>query len=94
MPTLGLVFPRFRYPSGDFPLGIALLAAFVRERAPDWRVVVCDTTFDPRLDCIAEFLDREKPDVVGVGMSTIEFGEGLAACNMAADRGIPGGVNA
>lgn len=89
MPTLGLVFPRFRYPSGDFPLGIALLAAFVREQAPDWRVAVCDTTFDPRLDRIAEFLDREKPDVVGVGISTLSLGEGLAVCSMAADRGIP-----
>ena len=89
MPTLGLVFPRFRYPSGDFPLGIGLLAAFVREQAPDWRVVICDTTFDPRIDAIGEFLDRERPDVVGVGMSTLMLGEGLAACRLAHERGIP-----
>lgn len=89
VPTLGLVFPRLRYPSGDFPLGIALLAAFVRERAPDWRVAVCDTTFDPRLGSVAEFLDREKPDVVGVALYTFGLGEGLAACRLAADRGIP-----
>ena len=29
---LGLIFPRFRYPSGDFPLGVATLASFVREQ--------------------------------------------------------------
>ena len=89
MPKLGLVFPRFRYPSGDFPLGIALLAAFVREQAPDWEVVICDTTFDPRMDAIADFYDRERPDVVGVGISTLMLGEGLAACKLAHERGIP-----
>ena len=89
MPKLGLVFPRFRYPSGDFPLGIALLAAFVREQAPDWEVAICDTTFDPRMDTIAEFYAREAPDVVGIGISTLMLGEGLAACRLAHRRGIP-----
>jgi radical SAM superfamily enzyme YgiQ (UPF0313 family) len=89
VPTLGLVYPRFRYPSGDYPLGVALLAAFVRERAPEWRVAVCDTTFDPRLGHIAEFLDRERPDVLGVSMSTLSVRESLAACDLAAERSIP-----
>ncbi|MCB9797721.1 MAG: hypothetical protein H6741_33945 [Alphaproteobacteria bacterium] len=71
---LGLIFPRFRYPSGDFLLGIALLAAYVR-REMGMEVVVCDTTFDPRLERIERFLDREKPDYVGVGMSTLMLGE-------------------
>lgn len=88
MPTLGLVFPRVRYPSGDFPLGIALLAAWVREQL-GWRVVVCDTTFDPRVARIAEFLDAERPDVVGVGMSTLMLGEGLEATRLAKARGLP-----
>ncbi|MCB9764581.1 MAG: cobalamin B12-binding domain-containing protein [Alphaproteobacteria bacterium] len=85
---LGLIFPRFRYPSGDFPLGIALLAAYVR-REMGMEVVVCDTTFDPRLERIERFLDREKPDYVGVGMSTLMLGEGLSACEMAKARGLP-----
>ena len=55
--TLGLIFPRFRYPSGDFPLGIATLAAFVREQL-GMEVVVCDTTFDPRLERIAALVER------------------------------------
>lgn len=89
MPTLGLVYPRFRYPSGDFPLGVASLAAFVREQASDWDVAVCDTTFDPRLGRIVEFLDVAKPDVVGVSVSTLTLGEALLACQLAADRGLP-----
>lgn len=88
MAKLGLVFPRFRYPSGDYPLGIALLAAYV-ERELGVEVAVCDTTFDPRLERIAEFYDRERPDLVGIGMSTLMLGEGLAAARMAKDRGLP-----
>ncbi len=85
MPRLALIFPRVRYPSGDYPLGIAMLAAIVRERL-GWEVVVCDTTFDPRLERIGEFLDREAPDYVGVGISTLMLGEGLAAARMASER--------
>jgi radical SAM superfamily enzyme YgiQ (UPF0313 family) len=51
-------------------------------------VVICDTTFDPRLDVIEAFLDREAPDYVGVGMSTLMLGEGIAAARMAKARGL------
>lgn len=85
---VALIFPRFRYPSGDYPLGIATLAAFLRETLPV-DVVVCDTTFDPRLARIERFLDDERPDFVGVGMSTLMLGEGLAAARMAKKRGLP-----
>lgn len=83
---VALIFPRFRYPSGDYPLGVALLAAVIRERL-GWHVSICDTTFDPRLERIRAFLDEERPDVVGVGMSTLMLGEGLAAARMAKERG-------
>ena len=36
-PLLTLVYPRFRYPSGDYPIGVALLAAVVRKQL-GWRV--------------------------------------------------------
>ncbi|MCK6506361.1 B12-binding domain-containing radical SAM protein [Myxococcota bacterium] len=88
MPKLGLIFPRFRYPSGDYPLGLALLGAVVR-RELSWQVALCDTTFDPRLGHVAEFLDRERPDVVGIGLSTLMLGEALQVARLAADRGIP-----
>ncbi len=86
-PKIALLFPRFRYPSGDYPLGIATLAAYIRQQLPV-DVVVCDTTFDPRLEVIEAFLDRERPDFVGIGMSTLMLGEGLAAARMAKARGL------
>lgn len=86
MPTLALIFPRFRYPSGDYPIGVALLAAVV-QRELAWTVHICDTTFSPRLEHIENFLQKHKPDVVGVGMSTLMLGEGLEACKLAKKMG-------
>jgi radical SAM superfamily enzyme YgiQ (UPF0313 family) len=83
---VALVFPRFRYPSGDYPLGIASLAAYLRQHLPV-QVVVCDTTFDPRMERIEAFLEKERPDFVGIGMSTLMLGEGLEAAKLAQARG-------
>lgn len=88
MKKLALIFPRFRYPSGDYPLGIATLAAYLRQHLP-LQIVICDTTFDPRLQRVSDLLEQEKPDYVGIGMSTLMLGEGLAVARLAADRGIP-----
>lgn len=88
MPKLGLVFPRCRYPSGDYPLGLALLAAVVRQEL-GWEVALCDTTFDPRMQVVEDFYAREQPDVVGIGVSTLMLGEALDAADRAAARGIP-----
>ncbi len=88
MPTLALVFPRFRYPSGDYPLGLALLAAVVRQEL-SWRVAIFDATFDPRMDRVAAFLERERPDVVGIGLSTLMLAEALQVATLAGDKGLP-----
>ena len=86
MPTLTLIFPRFRYPSGDYPIGVALLAAVVRAEL-GWTVTICDTTFNPQIRHIKDVLEKNKPDYVGVGMSTLMLGEGLEACRIAKSMG-------
>lgn len=83
---VAFVFPRFRYPSGDYPLGLATLAAWVRERLPV-DPVLCDTTFDPRMERVDAFLDAEAPAFVGIGMSTLMLGEGLEVARRAKARG-------
>jgi anaerobic magnesium-protoporphyrin IX monomethyl ester cyclase len=85
---VGLLFPRFRYPSGDAPLGVACLAAWLRERLPV-HVSVCDTTFAPSLATIRRFLLRERPDILGIGLSTLMLGEASAAARLAHALGIP-----
>ena len=79
--------PRFRYPSGDFPIGIALLAAYVQQEL-EWRSRPA-TQPQPELSTIEQFLQRFKPDVVGVGMSTLMLGEGLAACGWPKNKAAP-----
>lgn len=81
-PLLTLVYPRFRYPSGDYPIGIALLAAIVRQEL-NWRVNIIDTTFNPDLDSVKRELQVRHPDYVGIGMSTLMLGEGLEIAEMA-----------
>jgi len=84
-PLLTLVYPRFRYPSGDYPIGVALLAAVGRQEG--WRVNIIDTTFNPDMEQVRQTLEHSKPDVVGVGMSTLMLGEGLEICEMAHQLG-------
>ena len=86
IPHVVLVFPRFRYASGDFPIGIALLAAYIR-RELEWSVQIYDSTFLPDLNRIQQYLEREQPDYVGVGMSTLMLGEGLEVCRIAKKLG-------
>ncbi len=81
-PKVALVHPRFRYPSGDLPLGILGLAAWLRERLPV-DVVLCDTTFHRDLDHVRRFLEREQPQLVGIGASTIMIGEAREVARLA-----------
>lgn len=63
-----------------------MIAAVVRDEL-GMEVVVCDTTFDPRIERVRDFLDAEQPDYVGIGMSTLMLGEGLQAARLAKQRG-------
>lgn len=81
-PLLTLVYPRFRYPSGDYPIGVALLAAVVRKEL-GWRVSIIDTTFNPDMEQVRRTLEATQPDYVGIGMSTLMLGEGLEIADMA-----------
>ena len=85
-PLLILVYPRFRYPSGDYPIGVALLASVVRKEL-GWRVSIIDTTFNPDMNWVQQQLEESSPDVVGLGLSTLMLGEGLEIADMASALG-------
>ena len=40
-----LVYPRFKYPTGDPPLGILYIASYLRESLPNVQVKLFDATF-------------------------------------------------
>lgn len=84
---LHLVFPRFRYRSGDPPLGLALLAAITRQTA-DADVAILDATFDHSFDRIASRFDAERPDIVGIYFDSIMYNDGVRVARMARERRI------
>ncbi len=83
MKTL-LVFPRFKYPSGDPPLGVAYLAAVLRERGLD--VDIFDATFlrEP-LEALREQLQAEQYDLVGLSMLTSMIEDAVAVADVVRD---------
>ncbi|HEY3490937.1 MAG TPA: radical SAM protein [Candidatus Deferrimicrobiaceae bacterium] len=73
-----LVFPRFRYPSGDPPLGVAILAASA-SKVPGTRVNILDGTFLGRRRLEARLLE-ERQDLYGFSVMTSTFRD---ACELA-----------
>ena len=66
-----LVFPRYKYPSGDPPLGLAYLASYVRE-STDIKVEIIDTTFGKSEKALASKLKKGNYDLLGI-YSNITF---------------------
>lgn len=72
-----LIFPRFRYPSGDPPLGIAYLAAVLRREGVD--VDVFDATWLRRpLSVLRRLLGQRRYDMVGISVLTSMLREAAA----------------
>jgi len=64
-----LIFPRFKYPSGDPPLGVAYLAAVLRQAGHE--VEIFDTTFMKRpLAELQDTLKSRKVDFIGISVMT------------------------
>ncbi len=64
-----LIFPRFRYPSGDPPMGVAYLASVLRREGVD--VEIFDATWHRRPMRIIERLIRENGyDIIGISLLT------------------------
>ncbi|MBN1336051.1 MAG: radical SAM protein [Deltaproteobacteria bacterium] len=84
---LTLVHPRFRDPTGDIPLGLATLAAWVRRDLPEVEVALHDGTFSPGISAAAAFFDRNRPDVVGIGTGTLALPDAIAVARCAHARG-------
>ena len=82
-----LVFPRFKYISGDPPLGIAYIAAYLKEKLPDVDVSIIDTTFDRSLEIVRKSLEDINPDIVGIYLDTIMYTDGIRIARMARENG-------
>jgi len=79
-----LVFPRFRYVTGDPPLGLAYIAAYIRQKAD---VFIIDTTFHPSLNLVRDNLKRIKPEIVGIYSDTIMYNDAVKVAGIAREQG-------
>jgi radical SAM superfamily enzyme YgiQ (UPF0313 family) len=80
---VALVFPRFKYPSGDPPLGAAYLAAALRERAGVEPAII-DTTFSREpLSLLESELKKGRFDVVGISAMVTMAREAMTVARIA-----------
>jgi radical SAM superfamily enzyme YgiQ (UPF0313 family) len=81
---IAFVFPRTRYPSGQPPLGILSLAAYLREKNPTLVVEVIDMTFyaDPT-ETMRRRIQEGNYDIVGVSVMTAMLNEALSVSRVA-----------
>ncbi len=83
---IAFVFPRTRYPSGQPPLGILSLAAYLRERLPDLCIEVIDPTFESRpREMMERRIEEGDYDLVGVSVMTAMLRDAISA-SLAARR--------
>jgi len=81
---IAFVFPRTRYPSGQPPLGILSLAAYLRREVPDVSIDVIDTTFEPHpYQVMRERLEGGGYDIVGVSVMTAMLQDAIYASRAA-----------
>jgi len=91
-----LVFPRFKYPCGNPPLGTMYVASYARENT-DAIVSILDTTFSPSFDYVESFIKAKRPDIVGITVLTLMYDDALKVAEIAKRYGgfiIMGGPHA
>jgi anaerobic magnesium-protoporphyrin IX monomethyl ester cyclase len=81
------VFPRFRYESGDPPLGIAYLASYIKKNS-DWEIGLCDATFHHSFGEVENYLDSNKPDIMGIYLDTVMYNDAIKIIRYARKKGI------
>jgi anaerobic magnesium-protoporphyrin IX monomethyl ester cyclase len=65
---VALVFPRYKYPSGDAPLGVLYLATYLQHQG--FKVDVVDTTFHKDKETLLKMFQKKSYDLVGISLMT------------------------
>ena len=81
--NIALIFPRFKYPSGDMPMGICYLAARVLQQYPETELDIIDTTFNNNpLRDIQRRLSSTSYDIVGISVMTTMLRDSLTIASL------------
>ncbi|MCK5036299.1 MAG: B12-binding domain-containing radical SAM protein [Candidatus Sabulitectum sp.] len=81
MKRILFVFPEIRYPSGQPPLGIAMLSAVAKQNGAE--TSICDMSFQKKpFEHLREMLIQFKPDTVSITVVTPQIRAALTACEI------------
>ena len=72
-----LVYPRFKYPTGDPPLGPLLLMAYIRRELPELQLNFFDATFHASFKHVERMLRDFQPEITGIYCNTLMYDEVL-----------------
>ncbi len=86
-PTATFVFPRVEYHTGDPPLGIAYVAAALRQARPDIDVRLVDGTFLGDEKRLIQAVEATGPSIVGVFIDSLSIGRARRIGRIFRDRG-------
>lgn len=84
MERILFVFPETRYPSGQPPIGLGMLAAVSHQRGRDVRVFDMSFMKDPFREMRRE-LANYRPDTVGISLMTPQLADASAAASICRD---------
>lgn len=73
---VALVFPRYKYVSGDAPLGVSYIASNIRQKT-DAKITVIDTTFHKDKEEIKKTILKNNFDIIGISTMTTMINDAL-----------------
>ncbi len=78
---VALIFPRYKYPTGDPPLGIAYIAAYAKKET-DAEIEIIDTTFDQSDLRMREAIQKGRYDIVAISAMTSMIGDAFKVAKL------------
>lgn len=77
MKKITLILPRFKYPSGDYSLGLAYIGSYLKKNIKDLKISLIDATYHPNFKYIKGKLQKFKPDITGIYVDTLMFEDAI-----------------
>ncbi|MDD5254843.1 MAG: radical SAM protein [Candidatus Omnitrophica bacterium] len=85
---VSFVFPRFKYFSGDPPLGLGYLASYLKRELPGIDISIIDTTFTHSFTAAFRRLEEINPDIIGIYSDAIMSRDALSIADWSRERKI------
>lgn len=82
-----LIFPSLIYKSGNPPIGLASIAASLREAGH--AVKILDTTFDNKLSSLRGACQDFRPDFIGMYVDTLMYNDAIRIIHLLRNLGVP-----